>query len=471
MGGRQKRVNTEQIGQNMTMNADLGMYENDGLISQKVQKRQAKNQSYYPVPNPNDRSEPLKISEIKKMGYFSDDNEDHTSEQSRVKSRLTRKKLLDVSNEHSLPKNTSKQPAQTNQIFGKPNLQLDFSENLHFKLKLDNSIKNTDKVFKKKMINKARIQIKSKIKKPSENMKYSESENKKDTSAINPLMNNMDESQNTNFFSATQKLTDNSMTNFDSSIKRNFSDLKSPPVNMNDFSAVKLKLEAIQEQNDEIKQSNEFNPNRNDNMRTSMRYRKSLVGQPKEHPTKPEVWIEDMNPYQNKILELDNDELDDSQDMDETMNNFEEIMKKNKKKKNSKRIDFDDFSTDIIKEIHDKQKSKLFTNSEAQTEAKEGPYESKDITTAGKAQNLMSNLFSKDTSCTGNHKSMNEASSIKHKTKQESICEINEWDEDFMSKPKKAMKPNNLLQYLSNDDLSNMSMFCCHSLNLLFYSL
>lgn len=42
---------------------------------------------------------------------------------------------------------------------------------------------------------------------------------------------------------------------------------------------------------------------------------------------------------------------------------------------------------------------------------------------------------------------------------------MNEWGDDFMSKPKKQKKPNNLLQLISNEDLKNISNHIMKDIN------
>jgi len=136
--------------------------------------------------------------------------------------------------------------AKRNESVGKPNLCLDFSKNLLYKNKLDHSAGGKEKTIKKKMIDKTRIVIKSKIKKrPLYKLRDCESEKTKDISAMNPLQLGTDVSY----------------------------------INMKDMSTTKSDLELIEEE-ENFRVSQDHKPSRTDQKRESMRYRKSLVFEP-----------------------------------------------------------------------------------------------------------------------------------------------------------------------------------------------
>jgi len=159
----------------------------------------------------------------------------------------------------------------------------------------------------------------------------------------------------------------------------------------------------------------------------------------------------DQHLINNNVLELTDDIIDDSQDIDEM--EFEEHIK-NRKSKNSKRLDFDEMSNQIIKDIQNKRKGDK-SESMCETEIKNmNSTEAKQKPNIG---NMMSSMFSKETAATGYGKSVGDANIKKMPGKTiESIWEINEWEEDFMAKPKKQKKPNNLLKLLSNEDFNNI---------------
>lgn len=199
-----------------------------------------------------------------------------------------------------------------------------------------------------------------------------------------------------------QLVTDQSdaskLINFDGSTqKHNFSDVKSPVANMNDNSYVNAMLDDIDEDmpepleciKEENRQKSNVINNRNDNMRTSMRYRHSLAN-----------GIEQDEPglqYNNKILEIDNFN-DDSQD---SINSpFKQLVEPSRTKKQQKNIekslvpDHDNFK------LNHPGESSEGEDSEVNIDVIDTAYDQKD-----KTQNESNDIYSKETAFTGNLKS------------------------------------------------------------------
>ena len=323
-----------------------------------------------------------------------------------------------------------------NESVGKPKKLIELSHNSNINNKLGNSALTADKNKKKtkKFITKDRIQIKSHIRKPSSSSKANDVGFQKDTSLINPLSLNLDSSQATqvtNHFKETDTLATKTA---DSSIKHDFRDLKTPPL---EYPDKRTQLEIIKEDS-EVKIPDSGRKNK---LRESIRY-----GNKNSDPN-DEYHIMGSNHYprgdfnngqkdhhENRLLVLETDLNYSSQEEDEKGDFGQILAIHNTKKRNSQATNYDKISTEI------KQK---------QSKKEQNNYFSKEI----KAQN--DNNYSKETAFTGNLKSMTETNFNKRKPVESS--EMTEWDEDFMSRPRNPKNSSNLLKLVSNEELSNIS--------------